>query len=85
MSLLNIRNMIAYCFSQERSYKPTSAVDQMAVHFVLEGSLLHEDSDEARRLRAKEGLPEGSYWNMLQYSSMFTDHSNTFFFYIQGL
>ncbi|XP_033990826.1 dynein intermediate chain 1, axonemal-like [Trematomus bernacchii] len=58
VSLLNIRNMIAYCFSQERSYKPTIAVDQMAVQFVLEGNLLHEDSDEARRQRAKEGLPE---------------------------
>lgn len=32
----------------------------MAVHFVLEGSLLHQDSDEARRLRAKEGLSEGT-------------------------
>ncbi|KAK5934349.1 hypothetical protein CgunFtcFv8_014754 [Champsocephalus gunnari] len=51
------QNIVRYSF-KERSYKPTSAVDQMAVHFVLEGSLLHEDSDEARRLRAKEGLPE---------------------------
>ncbi|XP_029288485.1 dynein, axonemal, intermediate chain 1, paralog 2 [Cottoperca gobio] len=51
------QNIVRYSF-KERSYKPTSAVDQMAVHFVLEGSLLHQDSDEACRLRAKEGLPE---------------------------
>ncbi|XP_018555814.1 LOW QUALITY PROTEIN: dynein axonemal intermediate chain 1 [Lates calcarifer] len=51
------QNIVRYSF-KERSYKPTSVVDQMAVHFVLEGSLLHQDSDEARRLRAKEGLPE---------------------------
>ncbi|KAF3689599.1 Dynein intermediate chain 1, axonemal Axonemal dynein intermediate chain 1 [Channa argus] len=30
----------------------------MGVHFVLEGGLLHQDSDEARRLMAKDGLPE---------------------------
>uniref|UniRef100_A0A4W6CRS5 Dynein, axonemal, intermediate chain 1, paralog 1 n=1 Tax=Lates calcarifer TaxID=8187 RepID=A0A4W6CRS5_LATCA len=47
------QNIVRYSF-KERSYKPTSVVDQMAVHFVLEGSLLHQDSDEARRLRAKE-------------------------------
>ncbi|XP_045885069.1 dynein, axonemal, intermediate chain 1, paralog 2 isoform X1 [Micropterus dolomieu] len=51
------QNIVRYSF-KERSYKPTSAVDQMAVHFVLEGSLLHQDSDEARRLRAKESLPD---------------------------
>ncbi|XP_059185347.1 dynein, axonemal, intermediate chain 1, paralog 2 [Centropristis striata] len=51
------KNIVRYSF-KERSYKPTSVVDQMAVHFVLEGSLLHQDSDEARRLRAREGLPD---------------------------
>uniref|UniRef100_A0A7N8X7Y7 Dynein axonemal intermediate chain 1 n=1 Tax=Mastacembelus armatus TaxID=205130 RepID=A0A7N8X7Y7_9TELE len=54
------QNIVRYSF-KERSYKSTSIVDQLAVHFVLEGSLLHQDSDEARRLRAKESLPEGSY------------------------
>ncbi|XP_030276923.1 dynein, axonemal, intermediate chain 1, paralog 2 [Sparus aurata] len=51
------QNIVRYSF-KERSFKSTSVVDQMAVHFVLEGSLLHQDSDEARRLRAKEGLSE---------------------------
>ncbi|CAG5983207.1 unnamed protein product [Menidia menidia] len=45
------QNIVRYNF-KERAYKATSVVDQMAVHFVWEGSLLHEDSDEARRLRA---------------------------------
>uniref|UniRef100_A0A671TXR1 Dynein, axonemal, intermediate chain 1, paralog 2 n=1 Tax=Sparus aurata TaxID=8175 RepID=A0A671TXR1_SPAAU len=53
------QNIVRYSF-KERSFKSTSVVDQMAVHFVLEGSLLHQDSDEARRLRAKEGLSEGT-------------------------
>uniref|UniRef100_A0A3B4VKL8 Dynein, axonemal, intermediate chain 1, paralog 1 n=1 Tax=Seriola dumerili TaxID=41447 RepID=A0A3B4VKL8_SERDU len=51
------QNIVRYSF-KERSYKPTLVVDQMAVHFVLEGSLVHQDSDEGRRLRAKEGVPE---------------------------
>ena len=51
---------MCYVFTQERSYKPISSVDQLAVHFVLEGNLLHKDSDEARRQRAKQGLQEGS-------------------------
>lgn len=51
--------MCIIVFPQERSYKPISSVDQLAVHFVLEGNLLHQDSDEARRQSAKQGLPEG--------------------------
>lgn len=47
-------NIVRYSF-KERLYKPIT-VDHLAVHFVLDGSLLHQDSDEARRLRAKEGL-----------------------------
>ncbi|XP_062409898.1 dynein, axonemal, intermediate chain 1, paralog 2 [Sardina pilchardus] len=51
------QNIVRYSF-KERSYKTISSVDQLAVHFVLEGNLLHKDSDEARRQRAKQGLPE---------------------------
>uniref|UniRef100_A0A3Q0SN63 Dynein axonemal intermediate chain 1 n=1 Tax=Amphilophus citrinellus TaxID=61819 RepID=A0A3Q0SN63_AMPCI len=47
------QNIVRYSF-KKRSYKPISAVDQMAVHFVLEGSLVHQDSEEARKLRVKE-------------------------------
>lgn len=38
----------------------------MAVLFEMEGNLVHIDSDEGRRLRAKECLSEGSYRNMMQ-------------------
>uniref|UniRef100_A0A7N6FJZ2 Dynein, axonemal, intermediate chain 1, paralog 2 n=1 Tax=Anabas testudineus TaxID=64144 RepID=A0A7N6FJZ2_ANATE len=51
------QNIVRYSF-KERSYKLTSVVDQMAVHFMLEGSLLHQDSDEALRLRAKDSEVE---------------------------
>lgn len=44
---------------QERCYKAVSSVDHLAIHFVLEGHLLHVDSDEARRQTAKQSLPEG--------------------------
>uniref|UniRef100_A0A3Q4HJL4 Dynein axonemal intermediate chain 1 n=1 Tax=Neolamprologus brichardi TaxID=32507 RepID=A0A3Q4HJL4_NEOBR len=47
------QNIVRYSF-KERSYKPINVVDQMAVHFVLEGSLVHQDSEEARKLRVKE-------------------------------
>ncbi|KAG7476535.1 hypothetical protein MATL_G00083940 [Megalops atlanticus] len=52
------QNIVRYSF-KERAYKPISSVDQLAVHFVLEGNLLHQDSDEARRQRARQGLAEG--------------------------
>ncbi|CAL8337951.1 unnamed protein product [Lota lota] len=51
------QNIARYSF-KERSYKLISGVDQMAVHFVLEGTLIHVDSDEARRQRARQGQTE---------------------------
>uniref|UniRef100_A0AAX7W320 Dynein axonemal intermediate chain 1 n=1 Tax=Astatotilapia calliptera TaxID=8154 RepID=A0AAX7W320_ASTCA len=47
------QNIVRYSV-KERSYKPINVVDQMAVHCVLEGSLVHQDSEEARKLRVKE-------------------------------
>ncbi|KAM8914224.1 dynein, axonemal, intermediate chain 1, paralog 2 isoform 3-T3 [Spinachia spinachia] len=49
------QNIVHYSF-KERSFKVTTAVDQLAVLFEMEGNLVHIDSDEGRRLRAKEGL-----------------------------
>ncbi|CAL1602426.1 unnamed protein product [Knipowitschia caucasica] len=46
-------NIIRYSY-KEHAFKLVS-VDHLAVHFVLDGGLLHQDSDEARRLRAKQG------------------------------
>ncbi|XP_019947253.2 dynein axonemal intermediate chain 1-like isoform X1 [Paralichthys olivaceus] len=50
------QNVVRYSF-KEQSFMPV-VVDQMAVHFVLEGRLIHRNSDEARRLRAMGDLPE---------------------------
>ncbi|KAF7668592.1 hypothetical protein LDENG_00001870 [Lucifuga dentata] len=50
-------NIVRFNF-KELSYKPISTVDQTAVHFVLEGSLVYQDSDEARRLGAKQSPQE---------------------------
>ncbi|XP_058958080.2 dynein intermediate chain 2, ciliary isoform X3 [Pocillopora verrucosa] len=48
-------NIVRYSF-KEKCYKPTSSVDQLAIHFALDGNMLHKDSDEARRQRARQGL-----------------------------
>ncbi|XP_019736737.1 dynein, axonemal, intermediate chain 1, paralog 2 [Hippocampus comes] len=51
------QNIVRYSF-KEGAFKLTSVVDQLAVHFVLDGCLIHQDSDEARRLAASGDLPE---------------------------
>lgn len=51
------QNIVRYSF-KERQYKQISSVDQLAIHFALDGNMLHKDSDEAKRQRAKLGLPE---------------------------
>ncbi|XP_069601963.1 dynein axonemal intermediate chain 1 [Ranitomeya imitator] len=49
------QNIVRYSF-KERAYKPISIVDQLAVHFSLDGNMLHKDSDEARRQRVRMGV-----------------------------
>merc|ERR1711974_276518 len=51
------QNIVRYSF-KERQYKQTSSVDQLAVHFALDGNLLHKDSEEARRQLARMGLSD---------------------------
>ncbi|XP_006814057.1 dynein intermediate chain 2, ciliary-like [Saccoglossus kowalevskii] len=51
------QNIVRFSF-KERSYKQTSSVDQLAIHFALDGNMLHKDSDEARRQLQKLGLGE---------------------------
>ncbi|TSK72118.1 Dynein intermediate chain 2, ciliary [Bagarius yarrelli] len=51
------QNIVRYSY-KERAYKQVSNVEQTAVHFELEGNLLHKDSDEARRQRARQGISE---------------------------
>ncbi len=35
-------------------FKPIAQVDQLAVHFQLDGNLIHKDSDEAKRQLARD-------------------------------
>ncbi|XP_029107800.1 dynein intermediate chain 1, axonemal-like [Scleropages formosus] len=51
------QNIVRYSF-KERSYKRIGGIDQLAIHFMLAGNLLHKDSDEARQQRARQGLPD---------------------------
>ncbi|XP_060073211.1 dynein intermediate chain 2, ciliary-like [Ylistrum balloti] len=51
------QNIVRYSF-KERQYKQISSVDQLAIHFALDGNMLHKDSDEAKRQMAKLGMPD---------------------------
>ncbi|CAD5120465.1 DgyrCDS9031 [Dimorphilus gyrociliatus] len=52
------QNIVRYSF-KDSQYKQTSHVDQLAIHFALDGNLLHKDSDEAKRqLTKKQGVSE---------------------------
>ncbi|NP_001085877.1 dynein, axonemal, intermediate chain 1 L homeolog [Xenopus laevis] len=53
------QNIVRYSF-KERAYKPVSIVEQLAIHFSLDGNMLHKDSDEARRQKLRMGVLEGS-------------------------
>jgi len=48
---------------QEAQFKPQTTVDQLAIHFSLDGNMIHIESDEARRQLDKTGggsVTEGS-------------------------
>jgi dynein intermediate chain 1 len=47
-------NIVRYNF-KERAYKATSSVDQLAIHFSIDGYMVHKDSDEALRQLARQG------------------------------
>jgi len=45
--------------SQELLFKQIPSIDQLAIHFSLDGNMIHKDSDEARRqLKRMEGITE---------------------------
>ena len=35
-------------------FKPVPQIDQLAVHFQLDGNLIHKDSDEGKRQLARD-------------------------------
>uniref|UniRef100_A0A6I8NLR2 Dynein axonemal intermediate chain 1 n=1 Tax=Ornithorhynchus anatinus TaxID=9258 RepID=A0A6I8NLR2_ORNAN len=53
------QNIVRYNF-KERTYKPISSVDHMAIHFMLDGNMVLRDSDEGRRQSARVDLLEGA-------------------------
>ncbi|XP_052634778.1 dynein axonemal intermediate chain 1 [Harpia harpyja] len=46
------QNIVRYSF-KKRAYKPISYVDQMAIHFSLNGNMILKDSDEGRRQKIR--------------------------------
>lgn len=51
------QNIVRFNF-KERTFKQTSSVEQIAIHFALDGNMLHKESDEARRQQARGGAGE---------------------------
>ncbi|XP_028411720.1 dynein intermediate chain 2, ciliary-like [Dendronephthya gigantea] len=45
---------------KDKLFKPLSSVDQLAIHFSMDGNMLHKDSDEAKRQLTKQGIAVGS-------------------------
>jgi len=41
---------------KEHSYQKLATVEQCEIHFALDGQLVHQDSDEARRFRARRNI-----------------------------
>jgi dynein intermediate chain 1 len=48
-------NIVRFSF-KESEYKAIAQVEQLAMHFKMDGNMIHEDSDEARRQRARENV-----------------------------
>ncbi|BFY97571.1 hypothetical protein BsWGS_00610 [Bradybaena similaris] len=49
------QNIVRYSF-KERQYKQIPSVDQLAIHFVIDGNLLHKESEEAKKQFARMGI-----------------------------
>uniref|UniRef100_A0A8C9EQQ5 Dynein axonemal intermediate chain 1 n=1 Tax=Pavo cristatus TaxID=9049 RepID=A0A8C9EQQ5_PAVCR len=54
------QNIVRYSF-KERAYKPISYVDQIAIHFSLNGNMILRDSDEGRRQSLRLSNASGPY------------------------
>lgn len=60
------QNIVRYSF-KERQYKPVSTVDQLAIHFHMEGNLIHKESDEAKRQLAVKSRLTGTCFHHLLF------------------
>lgn len=52
-------NIVRFSF-KEAEFRQTAAVDQLAVHFSLNGNLIHIDSDEARRQKSRQEVAKNA-------------------------
>ncbi len=69
---------------KERSYKPIPHVEQLAVHFQIDGNLIHVDSEEAKRQLSKNAnvnLNE-SREEVKKERAVVSDEKSPFFFFI---
>eukprot|EP00039_Didymoeca_costata_P008472 m.112689 g.112689 ORF g.112689 m.112689 type:complete len:733 (+) comp14097_c0_seq7:89-2287(+) len=48
-------NIVRFNF-KEREFKQLATVEQCDIHFAMDGNLIHNESDEARRLKAKNNM-----------------------------
>ncbi|XP_064618477.1 dynein intermediate chain 2, ciliary-like isoform X3 [Lineus longissimus] len=55
------QNIVRYNF-KDRSFKQISSVDQLAIHFSMDGNMLHKESDDARRQLMRGDVQEERYW-----------------------
>ncbi len=50
------QNIVRFSY-KEKCYKPIPHVEQLAIHFQIDGNLIHKESEEAKRQMAKKGDP----------------------------
>ncbi len=48
------QNIVRFSY-KDKCYKPIPHIDQLAIHFQVDGTLIHKESDEAKRQIAKKG------------------------------
>ena len=50
------QNIVRYSY-KEKCYKPIPHIEQLAVHFQIDGNLIPRESEEAKRQMLKKGDP----------------------------
>ena len=58
----HLRYRVDVSVLQDHQFKQIPTVDQLAIHFGLDGNMIHKDSDEARRQMARDtGIQESTF------------------------
>ena len=47
------QNIVRFSY-KDKCYKPIPHIDQLAIHFQVDGTLIHKESDEAKRQSSKK-------------------------------